>query len=255
MTESISLRACVERVKSVGEKHMDALSAAQILHRDDSILVVNKPAGLSVLPEGWDQDAPYLVKMLEEQFGKAWVVHRIDKVTSGIVLFALTAEAHRALSVQFEKHEVEKTYHALVNGVPKWDGKITKFPLRVNVGRRHRTLVDDRDGVRSETRFRLLERYQAGALVEALPVTGRTHQIRVHAAAMGHPLMGDILYGAPRSDVIARPALHAHSLTVTHPQTGKRMSFQADYPSDLQSAVDALRYGKIHLAPRGANAK
>lgn len=213
----------------------------QIVHSDPYILVVNKPAGLPVLPDGWDQSAPYLVKMLEEQFGKIWVAHRIDKVTSGVIVFTLTAEAHRALNIQFEKHEVEKVYHALVNGVPKWEEKVTKFPLRVNVGRRHRTVVDDRSGVPAETRFRLLERYQAWALVEASPMTGRTHQIRVHAYALGHPLLGDVLYSAPETDLISRPALHANSLTLTHPETGKRLTFQADYPYDFQSAVRLLR--------------
>lgn len=213
----------------------------EIIHADQAVLVVNKPAGLAVLPEGWDKDAPYLVKMLEEQFGRIWVVHRIDKVTSGIVLFALTAEAHRALNIQFEKHEVEKTYHALVNDMPKWEEKVTKFPLRVNVGHKHRTMVDDRDGVRSETRFRLLERYQSSALVEAQPMTGRTHQIRVHAYAMGHPLLGDILYSAPQTDVILRPALHAFSLAFTHPAASQRVVFQADYADDFRAAVDLLR--------------
>jgi RluA family pseudouridine synthase len=192
---------------------------------------------MSVLPEGWDKDASFLVKELEAQFGRIWVVHRIDKVTSGLVLFALTAEAHRALSIQFEKHEVNKTYHALVNNAPKWDEKVTKFPLRVNVGHKHRTIVDDRSGVRAETRFKLLERYQASALVEAMPVTGRTHQIRVHAYAMGHPLLGDILYSAPETDVIARPALHAFALTFTHPDTGKSLRLQADYPEDFEIAL------------------
>ena len=213
-----------------------------ILHADDQILVVNKPADLSVLPEGWEKEALHLVKMLEEMYvKKIWVVHRIDKVTSGVIVFALTAEAHRSLNIQFEKHEVGKIYHALVNGAPKWEEKVTKFPLRANVGRRHRTVVDDRNGVRSETRFKLLERYQASALVEASPMTGRTHQIRVHAYALGHPLLGDILYSAPETDVIARPALHAYSLTFTHPEMGKRLTFQADYPNDFRKAVDLLR--------------
>lgn len=213
----------------------------QIVYSDPHILIVNKPADLSVLPEGWDKSAPYLVQMLEEQFEKVWVVHRIDKVTSGMVVFALTAEAHRSLNIQFEKHEVEKTYHALINGVPKWDEKVTKFPLRVNVGHKHRTMVDNRNGLRSETRFKLLERYQTAALVEASPLTGRTHQIRVHAYALGHPLLGDVLYSAPETDVIPRPALHAFSLAFTHPETGKRVAFQADYPNDFQAAVELLR--------------
>src|SRR5687767_3892999 len=78
------------------------------LYEDDQVLLINKPANLPVLPDGWDKDAPYLVKMLEEQYSKIWVVHRIDKITSGIIIFALTAEAHRALNIQFEKHQVEK---------------------------------------------------------------------------------------------------------------------------------------------------
>lgn len=213
----------------------------EIVFSDDALLVVNKPAGLSVLPEGWDKDAPYLKKMLDEQFGKVLIVHRIDKFTSGIVVIALTTEAHRSLNIQFEKHEVGKKYHALFNGVPRWDEKTTKFPLRVNVGHKHRTMVDDKNGVRSETRFKLLERYQASALVEAVPMTGRTHQIRVHAYALGHPLLGDALYSAPETDVIKRPALHAYSLEFTHPVTGKKLSFQADYPNDFQTAVKLLR--------------
>lgn len=212
-----------------------------ILFSDEHIVVVNKPADLSVLPEGWDKSAPYLVKLLEEQTGKVWVVHRIDKITSGVIVFARTAEAHRALNIQFEKHEVEKVYHALLNGLPRWEEKVTKFPLRVNVGHKHRTVVDDRDGVRAETRFRLLERYQAAALVEALPLTGRTHQIRVHAYALGHPLLGDILYSALETGVIARPALHAFSLEFAHPETGKRLGFQADYPYDFSEALRLLR--------------
>lgn len=213
----------------------------EIIFSDSDILVVNKPAGLSVLPEGWDKDAPYLVKLLEEKYEKVWVVHRIDKSTSGIVIFALTADAHRSLNIQFEKHQVEKKYHAIFNGVPKWDEKTAKHPLRVNVGHKHRTMVDDRKGVRSETRFKLLGRWQASALVEAMPMTGRTHQIRVHAYALGHPLLGDILYSAPETDVISRAALHAFSLKFSHPVTGKMMSFQADYPSDFQKAVNTLR--------------
>ncbi len=213
----------------------------QILHRDSSLLVINKPADLSVLSEGWSQETPYLAKILEEQFGRIWVVHRLDKGTSGIIVFALTAEVHRSLNIQFEKHQVTKSYHALVNGVPAWEGKEAKYPLRVNVGHKHRTVVDNRNGVRSETRFKVLERYQDSALVEASPVTGRTHQIRVHAYAMGHPLLGDNLYSAPETAVIARPALHAWSLTIAHPATNAVSTFYAPYPDDFQRAVRILQ--------------
>ncbi len=217
------------------------MSQINIVYQDSEILIINKPAGLSVLIEGWDKDAPYLIKMLEEQLGRIWVAHRIDKITSGIMVFALTAESHRSLNIQFEKHQVEKTYHAILNGAPKWDDKITKFPLRVDVGHKHRTMVDNKSGVRSETRFKILARYPASALVEAMPMTGRTHQIRVHAYALGYPLLGDVLYSAPETEVIQRPALHAYSLKLTHPNTNEMMTFQAVYPDDYQTALNALR--------------
>jgi RluA family pseudouridine synthase len=213
----------------------------QIIFSDENVLVVNKPAGISVLPEGWDKDANYLVKELETLYKKVWVVHRIDKITSGIIAFALNAETHRSLNIQFEKHQVEKKYHAILNGSPKWDEKVTKFPLRVNVGHKHRTVVDDRNGVNAETKFKVEERYQASTLIEAMPMTGRTHQIRVHAYALGHPLVGDVLYSAPESKIIHRPALHARSLIFTHPATGNKVSFEADYPDDFREAVETSR--------------
>lgn len=215
----------------------------QIIHADEHILVINKPAGIPVLPDGWEKDAPYLVKMLEEEFGKVFTVHRLDKTTSGVMVFARTAESHRALNIQFENHEAEKVYHAIMEGEPKWNEKVAKFPLRANVGKKHRTAVDDKNGKPSETRYRILKRYQEAALVEARPMTGRTHQVRVHAYALGHPLLGDTLYsvyGASETDLIARPALHAYSLTITHPVTQERLAFKAEHPEDFVSALKRL---------------
>lgn len=211
-----------------------------IIFKDEHLLVIDKPAGLPVLPDGWEKDAPYLVKMLEEEFGKTWIVHRLDKVTSGVMVFARTADSHRALNIQFERREADKVYHAIVEGEPKWREKTAKHPLRANVGKKHRTMVDDRNGKPSETRFRILKRYQSSALVEAKPMTGRTHQVRVHAYALGHPLVGDLLYGASETDLIARPALHAFSLTITHPATGERLTFKSEYPDDFLNALKLL---------------
>lgn len=218
-----------------------------IIYQDEHILLLNKPAGLSVLPEGWEPEAPYLVKQLEEEHEKIWVVHRLDKSTSGLLVFALNAEAHRALNIQFEKHETEKIYRAITVGAPPWKERITKFPLRVNVGHKHRTMVDNKNGVRSETRFKVLNWIQTSmqlaegaALVEAQPMTGRTHQIRVHAYALGYPLLGDSLYSAPETDIIARPALHAYSLSFNHPVSNERVVFTAPYPADIKGALGLL---------------
>ncbi len=218
-----------------------------IIHQDSHILILNKPAGLSVLPEGWEPDAPYLVKLLEAEYEKVWIVHRLDKSTSGVMVFALTPEAHRSLNIQFEKHEAEKVYRAITVGAPPWKERITKFPLRVNVGNKHRTKVDDKNGLRSETRFRVLnwiemspELAEGAALLEARPTTGRTHQIRVHAYALGYPLLGDILYSAPETEIIARPALHAYSLSFNHPVSNERVAFIAPYPEDFKKALTRL---------------
>jgi len=223
-----------------------------IIHEDDQLIVVNKPAGLSVLPDGWERDSEYLVKQLEEQFDnpstrpvgqsrqQIFIVHRLDKITSGVMVFARDAETHRALNSQFENHEAQKTYHAIVEGNPKWEEKVAKHPLRANVGHKHRTMVDEKHGKPSETRFRVIKRYPESALVEAKPMTGRTHQIRVHAYALGHPLVEDKLYGARDIYGIGRPMLHAQSLSFIHPGTNERVKFSAPHPAEFEEAIRIL---------------
>ncbi len=226
----------------------------QIIHLDDHLLVLDKPAGLPVLSDGWDasRNAPCLVKMLEAEYGKIWIVHRLDKFTSGVIVFARTAEAHRALNIQFEKHQVKKIYHALAAGNPKWEEHTARHPLSANVGHKHRTIVDNRVGKPSVTHFRVLKRFDGFCLLEAIPETGRTHQVRVHAAELGHPLLGDSLYGSsverggipPRraeyhsTPQISRLALHARSLTFSHPASGESVTFEAEYPEDFKSALE-----------------
>ena len=120
----------------------------KILFQDQQLIVIDKPAGLSVLPDGWEKDSEYLVKILEEQYDKVFIVHRLDKITSGVMVFARDAETHRALNIQFENHDAQKAYHAIVEGNPKWEEKVAKHPLRANVGHKHRTMVDDRNTLR-----------------------------------------------------------------------------------------------------------
>jgi RluA family pseudouridine synthase len=218
--------------------------AIKPIYIDDSIMVLDKPAGIPVLPDGWDKDAPFLIKLVEAEYAKVWVVHRLDKVTSGVMVIARDADAHRVLNLQFEKHEVKKIYHAICNGEPDWDVLTARHHLRVNVGHSHRTVVDHARGVSTETTFQVLERLGEYCLLEATPRTGRTHQIRVHAYALGYPLLGDTLYSAPETDLIIRPALHAKSLQFIHPVTGEWMSFASPYPDDFISALEKLRAGQ-----------
>jgi RluA family pseudouridine synthase len=212
----------------------------QILYQDHHLIIVNKPAGLSVLPDGWEKDSDYLVKRLEEQFSSVFIVHRLDKITSGVMVFGLDADTHRTLNTQFETHEAQKTYHAILEGNPKWEEKVAKHPLRSNVGHRHRTRVDDKHGKPAETRFRVIKRFAEAALVEARPMTGRTHQIRVHAYALGHPLVEDTLYGARDQYGLARPMLHARALSFNHPVTKERVKFSAPHPSDFEEALKII---------------
>ncbi|HEY5984040.1 MAG TPA: RluA family pseudouridine synthase [Anaerolineales bacterium] len=216
------------------------MTRVDILYLDDTLLFVNKSAGLPVLPDGWETASVFLVQLLKREYGPIWLVHRLDKVTSGVMVFARTAEAHRALSIQFEQHRTDKIYHAIANGNPDWTERSARLALRGNVGHKHRTVVDVREGKYSRTDFRVLERFQAQVLLEARPQTGRTHQVRVHAAALHCPLLGDTLYGAPPTEMIARPALHALSLSITHPRSLEQLTCTAPYPEDFSAGLRAL---------------
>ena len=221
----------------------------KIIYEDRHLIVLDKPAGLSVLPDGWEKDSDYLVKRLEKQYEEVLIVHRLDKITSGVLVFARDTETHRALSIQFENHEARKTYHAIVEGNPKWEEKVAMHPLRANVGHKHRTMVDDKKGKPSETKFRVIKRFQEAALIEAKPLTGRTHQIRVHAYALGHPLVEDVLYGARDQYGISRPMLHAQTLSFIHPATNERVKFSAPHPADFEEALKII--GADYGPPQG----
>ena len=213
----------------------------EILHVDANLIVIDKPAGLSVLGDGWETDSVYITRLLEADFGRVWVVHRLDKGTTGVLVLARTEEAHRALSMQFERHEAVKIYHAIACGSPPWEDYTTRNPLRLNVGHKHRTAIDQSRGKPSTTTFHVLERLREHTLLEVRPLTGRTHQVRAHAAWLHFPLLGDVLYGAPPTELIARHALHAFSLTFNDPHTGSPRTFTAPRPTDFESALSSLR--------------
>jgi RluA family pseudouridine synthase len=219
-----------------------------VLWSDDALIVINKPAGLPTLPDGYDRNAPHVKSVLAPLFGPLWIVHRLDRETSGVLLLARSASAPRALNTEFDQRRVTKIYHALVVGNPTWETQTIELPLRPNGDRRHRTVVDHSKGKPAITELRVLERLGDYALLEAAPKTGRTHQIRAHLAAEGLPIVVDALYGGGKSLPAAGPApgltrmgLHAYSLTVTHPLSGQSFSIEAPYPEDMASALARLR--------------
>lgn len=187
------------------------------------------------------------------------VVHRLDKDTSGLLVFARNAEAHRRLNGAFGTGAVQKRYRAIVKGSPNWEETACELPLHVDGDRSHRTIIDGHHGKESRTAFAVLDRYRgaggfAAALVEARPETGRTHQIRVHLASLGHACLCDPLYGDGEplylskvkgkwkgdewSDrpLLSRTALHAFSLEFAHPMTGEPLHFEAPEPKDFRAA-------------------
>jgi RluA family pseudouridine synthase len=233
------------------------------LYLDEHILVINKEAGTLVVPASHKPDDKSLVEILSLQYGKLWPVHRLDRETSGVLLFARDAEAHRILNHQFQMREIHKTYHLLVIGQPEWETKEVNLPLRVNGDRRHRTIIDLAQGKPAQTHFRILQRYHdKAALIEAVPFTGYTHQIRTHASSCGLWILKDWLYlpwfyypGIPAAKPslqdeekrladqmpIQRVALHALRIIFTHPSTNNQVTIDAPYPQDFRQTIEVLQ--------------
>jgi RluA family pseudouridine synthase len=231
-----------------------------VIWSDEHIIVIDKPAGLLAIPDGYDPAAPHVKAVLSPHYEPLWIVHRLDRYTSGVMVIARSASAHRQLNTQFQERQVKKTYIALVVGDPAWERKVVDQPLRENVGRRHRTVVDQQNGKPSVTRLQVLDRFGSYCLIEASPETGRRHQIRAHLSAEGFPIACDSLYGSKpeilRSDnfpgelpsgepLLNRPGLHARSIDLEHPVTHKRSLFEAPYPQDIMLVLDILR-GRSH---------
>jgi len=242
-----------------------------ILFEDEHLLAIDKPAGLLVSPDRYDPNRPNLMRLLHEGVaaGKHWArerqldylsnVHRLDFETSGVLLLCKTKPALVTLANLFGSEKPVKKYLALVWGRPldkefEVDAPLSQHPLKIGQMR-----VDPKSGKKSKTQFAVLEQFADWALVQCTPLTGRTHQIRIHLKHAGFPIVGDELYGGKKlwlsrlkkdyhlkpgreeRPLIARVALHAESLEVPHPVTGQMVSIKAEWPKDIKVAVKYLR--------------
>ena len=202
-----------------------------VLHEDHEILVVNKPAGLLSVPGKGAHLADCLISRVQAAFPTALLVHRLDRDTSGVMVFGLTPHAQRHLGLQFEKRQTKKTYVARVEGRLEPKTGTVDLPLIVDWPNRPKQMVDHENGKAAVTDWRVLKQSEAESRVRLMPKTGRSHQLRVHMLALGHAILGDPLYatGAARED-FDRLMLHSEELRLRHPDGGRGMSFRAKTP-------------------------
>lgn len=210
----------------------------ELVHVDASLLVLNKAAGLLSVPGRGEDKQDCLSARVQQLYPDALVVHRLDMATSGLLLMARSITVQRALGAQFERRQVDKRYVAVVDGepaTPAGDGKwgLIDLPIALDWPRRPLRIIDPQGGKTSQTRWRVLERDAAArsTRLELAPLTGRSHQLRVHLQAVGHPILGDTLYGDTAVQARApRLLLHASQLTFAHPVSGELLQFESAPP-------------------------
>jgi len=201
-----------------------------VIHEDAHLLVVSKDCGVLTVPGIGPEKADCLISRLQQRWRGARVVHRLDRDTSGVLVVALDADTHRALSMQFERRETRKTYVALAAGHPPKDAGEIDLPIRKDLVNTPLQIVDFAHGRPSITGWEVRERLESPTRTRfgLMPVTGRSHQLRVHLLAIGHPILGDDLYAPPEVKAMSpRLCLHAERLGFTHPATGASMDFSA----------------------------
>lgn len=243
---------CVETAAAAPLRAFAEDLPVEVLYEDASVVVVNKPAGM-VVHMGAGNHAGTLVNALLHRFGelsgaggeeRPGIVHRIDRETSGVLVVARNDQAHRALSEQFAGRTVEKEYLALVHGVVALDSGRVEKPIARDPNNRLRMTARLASGRAAISEYKVLRRYEKCTYLSVRILTGRTHQIRVHMSSIGHPLVGDKLYGAPPRvpgvPAMERFFLHSRSLTFTSPATGERVRVEAPLPADLEAALAGL---------------
>jgi 23S rRNA pseudouridine1911/1915/1917 synthase len=241
-----------------------------VVFEDAFIAAFNKAAGIAVSPDRWDDSkerldklaAAFLARRDGTEVRRLYTVHRIDRDTSGLVVFAKDGETHRRLSAAFEGRLVQKRYIAIVHGRPAWQETSCDFPLVPNGNKKHLTIIDKYRGKKSLTLFRFLGSAGPYSIIEALPATGRTHQIRVHLAALGHPVVCDPLYGSPKpvllssfkrnwrgdpleeKPLLARLGLHAAELELPDyrpaAESSAPLTLTAPLPRDMAALIKQM---------------
>lgn len=213
-----------------------------IIYIDESIIAVNKPPGLRTIPDGYDPKIENLQSFLKNDFPELLTVHRLDKETSGVILFARNKKSHRDLNIQFAERKIQKKYWVITHNIPEWENYTAHLPLILNGDRNHRTLVKQ-SGKSSETHLikHKFDQEKCLSFLEALPRTGYTHQIRTQLSFLGFPILGDNLYnkGLSKSQLQLnkssdRMMLHATSIEFIHPNTNQKLLIQTETPFSLE---------------------
>ncbi len=229
----------------------------EFLFEDESVVAANKPAGLLSIQDRHDSEIPNLAEELRITFGEIFVVHRLDRGTSGVILFAKNPSAHRALNLQFESHTAVKKYIAVIEGIMRESHGTISLPLALDARRPGTMHVDESNGKESLTEFTVIHSFKRFSAIEITLHTGRQHQIRVHFAATGHPVVCDGVYGKSETfllssikrkfksagtekPLIARTALHASELTFYHPVANERITVTAPIPHDIATLLKQL---------------
>jgi 23S rRNA pseudouridine1911/1915/1917 synthase len=221
----------------------------RVVYEDDELAVLDKPPGLVVHPAPGHESGTLVNALLArypdlpmDEDGRPGIVHRLDKDTSGLILVARSEEVRRNLQSQFKSGEVLKVYLSLVEGKVEPKKGIIDAAIGRDTKNRKRMAVVRRGGRPAVTEYRVLEQLEGCSLLELRPRTGRTHQVRVHLAFMGHPVVGDSVYGRRKQRLgLRRQFLHAHRLGFRHPSSGERMELVSELPADLESVLDRMR--------------
>ena len=225
-----------------------------IVYEDDSVLVVNKPKGMVVHPSA-GHAAGTLVNGLMFHCGerlsgingvlRPGIVHRIDMDTTGLLIVCKNDQSHNCIAAQLKEHSITRRYHALVKGQFRDKEGVIDAPVGRNPSNRLKMAVNEQNGKHAVTHYRVLEQFSSCAYIECRLETGRTHQIRVHMSSIGHPLIGDTLYGGPAVKNVQGQMLHAKIIGFIHPLTGEYMEFDSELPVYFQEILERLRKGSL----------